>query len=39
LFWPKLISSLVIDELRKSSSRQITGLLDMLEGLMKKLPG
>ncbi len=39
LFWPKLISSLVIDELKKSSSGQITGLLNMLEGLMKKLPG
>lgn len=39
LFWPKLISSLVIDELKKSSSGQITGLLNMLEGLMEKLPG
>jgi len=39
LFWPKLISSLVIDELKKSSSGQLTGLLNMLEGLMKKLPG
>lgn len=39
LFWPKLISSLVLDELKKSSSGQLTGLLNMLEGLMKKLPG
>ncbi len=39
LFWPKLISSLVLDELKKKSSGQITGLLTMLEGLMEKLPG
>ncbi|MFD0999776.1 hypothetical protein ACFQ21_10675 [Ohtaekwangia kribbensis] len=38
-FWPKLISSLVIDELKKTSSGQLTGLLNMLEGLMEKLPG
>lgn len=38
LFWPKLISALVLDELKKSSNTQIVSLVTMLEGIKEKMP-
>ncbi|HEY9046862.1 MAG TPA: hypothetical protein VIN08_13255 [Ohtaekwangia sp.] len=38
LFWPRLISTVVLEELKKSSDSQLSRFVNMLEGLRKKLP-
>ncbi|WP_333820252.1 hypothetical protein [Ohtaekwangia sp.] len=38
LFWPRLISTIVLEELKKTSGNQLSRFVNMLEGLKEKLP-
>jgi hypothetical protein len=37
-FWPRLISALVLDELKKSGNPQLSKFVRMIEGVKEKLP-
>jgi hypothetical protein len=37
LFWPRLISALVLEQLRKSSNAQLASVVQMVEGLREKI--
>lgn len=37
MFWPKLISSFIFDELKKSSKKGVSGLMGLLDGAASKL--
>jgi len=37
LFWPKLISTLVLEQLKKSSNAQLASIVQMVEGLREKI--
>ncbi|WP_236675983.1 hypothetical protein [Chryseolinea lacunae] len=38
-FWPRLISAVVLDELKNSGSPQLQKFVQMVEGVKEKLPG
>ncbi len=38
LFWPKLISTIVFDELKKTGNEQLVSIIEMMEKVRDKLP-